>query len=679
MLMQTETILYIIFAGIAALLLALFQYIYKSKLNSKLKYGLTALRTLSIFGILLLLINPKFESKSYYEEKPTLVIAVDNSDSVSYLEQDANANRLYGNLKGNEALNQRFDIETYSFGKSVNEKDNFNYDERQSNISQALKQFGDVYANQVAPIILVSDGNQTYGTDYSFITNSVNQPIYPVILGDSTVYSDLNIKQLNVNRYVYLKNRFPVEIIANYNGETAVTTELKIWSGNSIVFRKNLNFSADKTYEIITTTLLANSVGVKTYRVELSALDNEKNTVNNVKSFGVEVIDQKTNIAIVSERLHPDIGALKKAIESNEQRSVSILKPLEYIDKLNDFQLVVLYQPTNNFNNVLEKIFSERRNAMVITGNTTDWNLLNNAQPYFKQTITNQSEDFQPTLNRNYGTFIIDKLDFEDYPPLQSEFGNISFNVPNDIVLTKTVNGIDTGQSMLSTFEADGNKYALLNGEGIWRWRAQSYLDMESFNDFDNFIGKLVQYLSSNKQRNRINIDYKSFYNGNDDIIISAQYFNKNFEFDNSAALTLVLRHQLNNDVREFPLLLNEGNYRVDLSGIDSGPYNFTLKHNTESVSVSGSFEVLKYNVEQQFLNADINKLESLANSSNGNSYFSDQLDDLVSNLLEDSRYQIIQKSTKNIVPLIDWKYLLGIIALSLFSEWFIRKYNGLI
>ena len=677
--MQTETILYIIFAGIAALLLALFQYIYKSKLNTKLKYGLTALRTLSIFGILLLLINPKFESKSYYEEKPTLVIAVDNSESVSYLEQDAYANRLYSNLKGNEALNQRFDIETYSFGKSVNEKDNFNYDERQSNISQALKQFGEVYANQVAPIILVSDGNQTYGTDYSFIANSVNQPIYPVILGDSTVYSDLNIKQLNVNRYVYLKNRFPVEIIANYNGETAVTTELKIWSGNSIVFRKSLNFSADKTSEIISTTLLANSVGVKTFRVELSALNNEKNTVNNVKSFGVEVIDQKTNIAIVSERLHPDIGALKKAIESNEQRSVSILKPLEYIDKFNDFQLVVLCQPTNNFKNVLEKIFSERRNAMIITGNNTDWNLLNNAQPYFKQTITNESEDFQPTLNRNYGTFIIDKLDFEDYPPLQSEFGNISFSVPNDIVLTKTVNGIDTGQSMLSTFEAEGNKFALLNGEGLWRWRAQSYLDMESFNDFDNFIGKLVQYLSSNKQRNRINIDYKSFYNGNDDIIISAQYFNKNFEFDNSAALTLVLRHQLNNDVREFPLLLNEGNYRVDLSGIDSGPYNFTLKHNTESVSVSGSFEVLEYNVEQQFLNADINKLKSLANSSNGNSYFSDQLDDLVSNLLEDSRYQIIQKSTKNIVPLIEWKYLLGIIALSLFSEWFIRKYNGLI
>jgi hypothetical protein len=31
------------------------------------------------------------------------------------------------------------------------------------------------------------------------------------------------------------------------------------------------------------------------------------------------------------------------------------------------------------------------------------------------------------------------------------------------------------------------------------------------------------------------------------------------------------------------------------------------------------------------------------------------------------------------VVPLIDWKYLLAIIALALAAEWFIRKYNGLI
>ncbi|EDP69686.1 hypothetical protein FBALC1_09152 [Flavobacteriales bacterium ALC-1] len=677
--MQTETIVYIIIAGVAALLLALFQYIYKSKIKSDLKYLLTVLRTISVFGILLLLINPKFESFTYFDEKPTLVVAVDNSESISYLKQDESASNVIKTLESQKELNERFNLQAYSFGKSVNELDSLNFDARQSNISQALKQFGEVYDNETAPIVLLTDGNQTYGSDYSYVAKGVKQSIYPIILGDSTVYSDLSLKQLNVNRYVFLKNKFPVEIITNYNGTESITTELKIWSGNSVVFRKTLQFDESKTSQIISTTLNATSVGVKTYRVDLVPLANEKNRVNNSKNFGVEIIDQKTNIAIVAERLHPDLGALKKAIESNEQRSVSILKPKEYESKINDFQLVVLYQPDNNFNSILKEIKDQNLNTFTISGTSTSWSLLNNSQAYYKQTITNQTEDFQPSLNRNYNTFIVDNLDFNSYPPLKSEFGALEFLEPSDIILYKSVNGINTDQPMLSTFEINNTKHALLNGEGIWRWRAQAYLDTESFIDFDNFIGKLVQYLSSNKKRKRINVDYKSFYNGNDDVIISAQYFNKNYEFDAEASLSIVIKNADDDSIREVPLLLNKGNYSVDLSGITAGNYTFTVKHNSEAVATSGSFQVLEYNVEQQFLNADIDKLKSLANNSEGEAYFSSESSNLIENLLADNRYVTIQKSTKNIVPLIDWKYLLGLIALSLFAEWFIRKYNGLI
>ena len=677
--MQTETIVYITIAAITALLLALFQYLYKSKIKSNLKYLLTALRAISIFSILLLLINPKFESFTYFDEKPTLVVAVDNSESISYLKQDEKAREVVSALQSNSDLKERFNIQAYSFGKSVTTLDSLNFKERQSNLAFALKQFGEVYANQTAPIVVLSDGNQTYGSDYSFMAKGIKQPIYPIILGDSTVYSDLNIKQLNVNRYVYLKNKFPVEIIANYSGNDAINTELKIWSGNSVVFRKALQFNASKSSEIVSTALMANSVGVKTYRVELVALDNEKNKVNNYKNFGVEVIDQKTNIALVYNRMHPDLGALKKAIESNEQRSVSIIKPKDYLNKINDFQLVILYQPNNNFNLVLKEIKEQKINSFIISGTTTNWKLLNESQAYFKQTITNQTENYQPSLNRNYGTFIIENLDFNSFPPLKSEFGALQISVPHETLLYKTVNGITTEDILLATFEADNTKHAILNGEDIWRWRAQSYINTNSFNRFDEFINKLVQYLSSNKKRKRINIDYRSFYNGNDDVIISAQYFNKNFEFDNSASLSIVLKNKENDSLKEVPLLLNNGNYTVDLSGIEPGLYDFTVKHNSESVASSGSFQILEYNVEQQFLNADINKMWSLAKNSEGESYFASDFNNLIESLLSDKRYATIQKSTKNIVPLIDWKYLLGLIALSLFMEWFIRKYNGLI
>tara|TARA_R110002049_G_scaffold72650_1_gene188027 strand:- start:3288 stop:5321 length:2034 start_codon:yes stop_codon:yes gene_type:complete len=677
--MQNITILFIAIAAVTALLLALFQYLYKSNLKSNLKYLLLALRTISIFGILVLLINPKFESFTYFDEKPTLVVAVDNSESISYLKQDEKAREVVKALSNNSELNNRFDIHTYSFGKSVSTLDSLNFNERQSNLALALKQLGEVYANQTAPIVVLSDGNQTYGSDYSYVSKGIKQSVYPVILGDSTVYSDLSIKQLNVNRYVYLKNKFPVEVIANYSGKDAINTELKIWSGNAVVFRKSLQFNASKTSEIISTALIANSVGVKTYRVELVALENEKNKVNNTKNFGVEVIDQKTNIALVYDRMHPDLGALKKSIESNEQRSVSIFKPKELLNKINDFQLVILYQPNNRFNSILKEIKEQKINTFIISGETTNWNILNESQDYYKQKITNQTENYQPSLNKNYGTFIVENIDFNNFPPLKSEFGTLQISVPHDILLYKSVNGITIEDALLATFEANGTKHAILNGEDIWKWRAQSFINTNSFNNFDEFINKLVQYLSSNKKRKRINIDYKSFYNGNDDVIISAQYFNKNFEFDNSASLSIILKNKDDESVREVPLLLNNGNYTVDLSGINAGLYDFTIKHNVESVAASGSFQILEYNVEQQFLNADITKLEALASNSKGEAYFVNQASALIDNLLNDKRYTTIQKSTKNIVPLVDWKYLLGLIVLSLFIEWFIRKYNGLI
>ena len=107
--------------------------------------------------------------------------------------------------------------------------------------------------------------------------------------------------------------------------------------------------------------------------------------------------------------------------------------------------------------------------------------------------------------------------------------------------------------------------------------------------------------------------------------------------------------------------------------------YSFTVKASSENISKSGSFQILEYNVEQQFLNANVTKLQQLATNSNGESFFIDNTENLITNLINDNRYIPIQKSSKNTIPLIDWKYLLAIIALSLGAEWFLRKYNGLI
>jgi len=678
--MSGITLLYIILAVISALFLALFQYAYKAK-NSKLKPVYTLLRFLTIFAILLLIINPKFEKITFFDVKPNLVIAIDNSQSISHLNQNENVIDFISNLNQNENLKEKFNISFYDFGSEINATniDSLSFSKPQTNISKAFNDLSQVYNEDVSPTILISDGNQTYGYDYEYDLKSYKQPIYPVILGDTITYTDLRIQQLNVNKYAYLKNNFPVEIMATYNGNDAVSTELIITWGNSIVHREGLNFSKNNNANTVNIKLPANRVGVNSYNARLEPLDNEKNTINNSKPFAVEVIDQKTKVAIVSDIIHPDLGMLKKSIESNEQRSVSIVTPNEFLDVSDEFQLAILYQPSSKFRQVFETIENIGINKFIIAGSQTQWTFLNQIQDNYALDLTQQSEDYQATLNPNFTTFLIEDLDFDSFPPLRSEFGDINFNTTAEILLYKKVNSTLTDLPLLLTFESNNRREALLLGENIWKWRAQSYLNDKSFQQFDNFIGKIVQYLATNKKRNRLDVTYESFYNGNGNIIISSQFFNKNYEFDAKASLNIIAKNKETTDETILPFILKNNNYQVDLSGFVPGEYDFTVRANNGEASQSGSFQILDYNVEQQFLNANVTKLQQLATNSQGSSYFIASTNNLVSDLLNDTRYATVQKSTKNVVPLVDFKYLLALIALSLAIEWFMRKYNGLI
>jgi hypothetical protein len=162
-------------------------------------------------------------------------------------------------------------------------------------------------------------------------------------------------------------------------------------------------------------------------------------------------------------------------------------------------------------------------------------------------------------------------------------------------------------------------------------------------------------------------------------VIIKAEFFDKNYVFDTRETLHITVKNVATNDTKTFPLILNNTNYQVDLSSLPASDYEFTIKASKENISKSGSFKILEYNVEQQFLNADVTKLQQLATNSQGKSFFVNTAENLAETLLNDKRFVSIQKSNKNSLPLIDWKYLLIIIALSLSLEWFLRKYNGLI
>jgi DNA polymerase III alpha subunit len=110
-----------------------------------------------------------------------------------------------------------------------------------------------------------------------------------------------------------------------------------------------------------------------------------------------------------------------------------------------------------------------------------------------------------------------------------------------------------------------------------------------------------------------------------------------------------------------------------------AGNYSFTVKELNSNSVYSSTLEVLDFDIEKQFVNPDWNKLNQLANQTSGKAYLANQADILVKQLMADESYKAIQKTLVKKSPLIDWIWLLVLIAISLATEWFVRKYNGLL
>ncbi len=677
--MTTQTIFWVILAALVALGLSLFQYYFGKTKKSKNRLWFALLRFITWFGLLLLLVNPQFSMKSYHIEKSPLILAVDNSNSIEYFEKATEVRKFVADFKNNAELTKRFNLEIYSFGENLQAADSLNFDEKQTEIGKALRELQQIHKGKSTPIVLVTDGNQTFGEEYRYAVKDQYSKIYPVAVGDTTQYTDLEISQLNVNRYTFLNNKFPVEIFVNYVGAENVESEFIIQEGNKTVFREQLHFSAEKKSKRISAILPANSIGVKTYTAKVLPLDQEKNKINNQRQFAIETIGQKTEILILAGILHPDIGALKKAIESNEQRSVTI-KTTKDDFSIGEYQLVILYQPNSSFQSVFKQLKDLKINSFTITGTATDYTFLNAAQTDFQKRISAQFEDYLPTFNKNYGVFQIENIGFNDFPPLEDGFGGIDFQNSIRPILFQNIQGISTETPLLATAEEqDGRRKAFLFGEGIWKWRAKSYLDFHSFENFDGFMGKLIQYIASTKKRDRLELTYNSFYNKGDELTIQAEYFDKNFVFDPRAKLMLSAKNKDSGENVQRPFLLKNTDYAVNLSDFPPGKYAFTVSVEDQNLAKSGEFTLIDFEPEKQFMNANLNRLQEVANNLGSKVYFLDGPEILRKDLLENDAFLPVQKSTQKLMSIIDWYYLLSIIILSLSIEWFFRKYSGLV
>lgn len=671
--MMTSQLLLLLLLNFACALVLTF-ILYRKLVKDKTQRVLALFRFLSFFLLGILLINPKIDATTYSLEEPKLVFAIDNSESIEKLGSSSELNQFLNQLQNDKEMNESYDVDVISFGSGLNSiTDTLTFSETSTDISKVID-YANTLEESETSFVMLTDGNQTIGEDYNFKSFNSNLSTDILVIGDTTSYRDTKIDLVNVNNYAYFKNKFPIEVFVSQNTGESTKQTLKISEGDKVIASKTLEIPSEgslKTEFLLT----AEPVGMKILTIELESLSGEKNQINNQKTVSVDVIDSRSKVLLVSDILHPDIGFFSRVLESNKELEFDYKTTGEAIE-ISEYDLLIFYQPQASFQKLIKQTKEKKLNHLIIGGSHTDYALLNRLDFGFQKELISSTEEYSSALNTDFSLFLVNDLNFKNYPPLKDKFGDVELNKSYSILLKKEFNGIDVESPLWMFRTKDDIKQSVWFGENFWRWRAKHFVDNSSFAKFDQSFQKIIQFLAQTKSKNTLRVEVEPVINSGETEFLKLSYYNANFESYTRFDFDIQLQNMDSGEIQNSRLIKGEDKYSFDLFQLTSGTYTYKISSSDVELTQEGRFQILDYSSELQFENADIQSLSQLVPQEN--LYLFSNRIELISKLKE-NKPKPIQKSIKKTQSLINFKWLILLLALTLSLEWFFRKYKGLI
>ncbi len=653
-----------------------------------LKWLMVSLRFIVITLLSFLLLTPLLKTLTRQTEKPIIIVAQDNSESITTSKDSAFYRNEYPKKLQSliDELGKKYDVKTLSFGDAIKDKIDFFYSDKQTDFSKLLDEVDVRYANRnVGAVIIASDGLYNSGSNPLYHSSGIKAPVYTVALGDTNAQKDLLLGEMRYNKIAYLNNSFPVEAAVVARQCNGGITTLTLTEDSAILFTKQISIAGNKFRQVVPMYLDAKKKGIHHYRISLSTLSGEITVTNNQKDIYIEVQETKRKVLIVADSPHPDVAALKQAIESNENYEVKVETIDKFENNLKDEQLVILHQLPSADHPATDLLKSIKQNAipaLYILGSQTNVNAFNslNAGITIRNSI-NKGNEIQPSVNPSFGMFTIEeqvKNAVRTFPPLLAPFGEYKPDAQGAAVLNQQIGSVLTQQPLLFLTQSADAKSGVLCGEGCWRWRINDYQLNGNFDAFNTLISKTVQYLATREVKSHFKVVCKNSFNENEPIVLDAEVYNDNYELINTPDISVAITSR---EKKSFPYTFSktEKAYTLNAGMFAPGDYHYksSVKVGEKVYNAEGDFSVNALQVEQNETVADHQLLYSLSQKTGGQLFFPSQLDALTKLLESKEDIKTVSYSQIKLIDLINLKAIFFLLLAMLSLEWFLRKRNG--
>ena len=629
---------------------------------------LAALRFVAVTVIALLLLSPVARRTVHERQKPLVVLVDDCSQSVRL-----SADSAFTLQPLAQELEEQCRVDLRDCSPLSTLHSPLNY----TDLSALL----DVQPDAAA-VVLASDGIHNHGPNPTSTAERLGMSVYTVALGDTTPLRDAAVANVRHNRIAYLGNTFPVEITIGARRLQGKGAQFTVVDGRGrTVASQRVDYSDDDFSTTLSFNIKADAKGLQKFVATLTMADGEVESENNRQTFYVDVIDGRRKVLIVGNAPHPDLGAMRQAVESNPNYEARVatadaLQGGKMHLQDSNYSLVVLHNLPSATYAVPKEV--EQLPQMFVIGCQTDlprFNAMHTGLEIVSK--AKKSSEMTAVYNGGFSLFNLEPSDgeaIEQFPPLDVPFGEPKASASLQSLFTARLGNIDTRQPLVAASAQGREHRVFVWGEGLWKWRLADYQNNSTHEHFDRLMSQMVNFAAVTDQRDRFIVETERHYSDFEPIDIDAQLYNDAYELFNTPEATFSL---MGDSVKgDFNFTRRGDSYTLSLGRLPEGLYRYraTTQYDGNTLTAEGSFAVEALHLERANLTADHSLLRSISAVTGGKMYHTDQLDELRDELsaLKPTIYTHTRFS-----ELIGLPWVLLLIVLLLGAEWVLRKYYG--
>lgn len=662
-------------------------YNRRNSISTAARAWLFTFRFLTVAVICFLLFAPFVKQTERITEKPLIIFAQDNSASLN-VSKPLNFNLAAYSAKV-KALQSRFaseyEVRSFTLGSQLRPGSSFHFNETTTDINSFFRFINDRFANRnIGAVILASDGIYNRGGNPQYEARALKAPVFTIALGDTIPRRDLLVANINYNSIVWSGNDLQAEVSIEAHQSLGMRSRLTVSDKDGQVFGKEIKIRSDEYQVTVPVTLHAGKAGIHRFTVALSPLQGELSLENNKEDFFVEVLEGKVKVFILANSPHPDIAALKPAIESNKNYEVSSgLASGAEAPGMKDADLLILHQ-LPSVSVPMQSLIGKMRGKPVlfITGAQSNIPALSQSQHLLEITSAASMLEATAGVNSDFHTFVIpDGLakQLSALGPLVSPSGSYRVKSPASIFLYQQLGSILSDRPLLLFSNTSEQKVGVLAGEGIWRWRLNEFRLRGNHDATDALLAKSVQYLSEKDDKRKFRVySARNSFDENDHVLLNAELYNDANELINTPDVSVVLT---GNGNRKFPFQFSRTSnaYALDAGSLPSGEYSFgaVTQLGERKYKAEGKFIVSKERVELRQTVANHQLLNVLAKQSGGEMVMPDGIDDLYERVSKNELVKTISYENRTFEEMIDMKWIFIMIIVLLSTEWLVRKRSG--